>query len=79
MLGRLSMTVDECIQAYENLADKVFGHPRRCHIRSVSTLCKFSSAPSSLNRVQVRRENARKSLATEIQHGNADTNIRSRL
>ena len=35
MLGRLSMTVDECIEAYENLGDKVFGHPRRLHIKNV--------------------------------------------
>jgi len=27
------MTVDECLQAYEGLADGVFGHPRRFHIR----------------------------------------------
>ena len=33
MLGRLSMTVDECIKAYEDLADRVFGHPRQFHIR----------------------------------------------
>ena len=33
MLGRLHMTVDECLEAYENLADHVFGHPRRLHIR----------------------------------------------
>ena len=33
MLGRLQMTVDECLEAYENLADDVFGHPRRLHIR----------------------------------------------
>ena len=33
MLGRLLMNVDECLEAYENLADHVFGHPRRWHIR----------------------------------------------
>lgn len=33
MLGRLHMTVDECLDAYENLADHVFGHPRQFHIR----------------------------------------------
>lgn len=33
MLGRLAMTVDECLDAYEQLADGVFGHPRRFHIR----------------------------------------------
>ncbi|KAL9137349.1 MAG: hypothetical protein Q9175_001449 [Cornicularia normoerica] len=33
MLGRLHMTVDECLEAYENLADHVFGHPRHLHIR----------------------------------------------
>lgn len=34
MLGRLSMTVDECLEAYENLAGKVFGHPRLLHMRN---------------------------------------------
>ena len=33
MLGRLSMTVDECLEAYKDLSDKVFGHPRHFHIR----------------------------------------------
>lgn len=33
MLGRLHMTVDECLEAYENMADFVFGHPRPLHIR----------------------------------------------
>ena len=33
MLGRLHMTVDECLEAYESMADYVFGHPRRLHIR----------------------------------------------
>ena len=27
------MTVDECLEAYQELADLVFGHPRRLHIR----------------------------------------------
>ena len=34
MLGRLHMTVEECLEAYEFLADHVFGHPRHLHIRS---------------------------------------------
>ena len=33
MLGRLSMTVDQALNAYEELADDVFGHPRSFHIR----------------------------------------------
>ncbi len=33
MLGRLSMTVDECLETYEALAGRVFGHPRRFHLR----------------------------------------------
>ena len=33
MLGRLHMTVEECLEVYENLADHVFGHPRHLHIR----------------------------------------------
>jgi len=28
------MTVDECLQAYETLAGRVFGHPRLLHIRN---------------------------------------------
>ena len=33
MLGRLHMTVDECLATYEKSAERVFGHPRRFHIR----------------------------------------------
>ena len=33
MLGRLGMTVDECLDKYENLAHRVFKHPRTIHIR----------------------------------------------
>lgn len=33
MLGRLRMTVEDCIQQYETLGDRVFGRPRRFHIR----------------------------------------------
>ena len=28
MLSRLRMSVDECLQEYESLGGKVFGHPR---------------------------------------------------
>ena len=35
MLGRLSMTVDECLEAYEILSERVFGHPRWFHCRSI--------------------------------------------
>ena len=34
MLGRLHMTVEECLGVYEKLADHVFGHPRHLHIRN---------------------------------------------
>ena len=34
MLGRLRMNVDDCITEYEKLGSKVFGHSRKCHIRS---------------------------------------------
>ncbi len=34
MLGRLSMTVDECLETYKNFAGEVFGHPRLLHIRN---------------------------------------------
>lgn len=33
MLGRLSMTIEECIDTYEILADRIFGNPRLFHIR----------------------------------------------
>ena len=29
MLSRLRMTVDDCIEEYKSLGNKVFGHPRR--------------------------------------------------
>ena len=28
MLSRLRMSVDECLEEYEALGDKIFGHPR---------------------------------------------------
>lgn len=34
MLGRLRMNVDDCISEYEILGAKVFGHSRKCHLRS---------------------------------------------
>lgn len=34
MLGRLRMNVDDCISEYETLGAEVFGHSRKCHIRS---------------------------------------------
>ena len=33
MLSRLRMTVADCMQQYETLGDRVFGRPRRFHIR----------------------------------------------
>lgn len=35
MLGRLGMTVEECLKAYETLTDGIFGHARRWHVRSL--------------------------------------------
>lgn len=34
MLGRLRMSIDDCIAEYENLGPKVFAHPRWFHLRS---------------------------------------------
>ena len=34
MLGRLSMTVEECLEAYETLSVKAFGKPRRFHFKN---------------------------------------------
>ena len=32
MLGRLRMTVNECMEAYVTLLDEVWSHPRKTHI-----------------------------------------------
>jgi len=37
MLSRLRMTVDDCIFEYENLAGRVFGHPRLFHQTNLPT------------------------------------------
>jgi hypothetical protein len=34
MIGRLRMSIDDCIYEYEQLGGKVFGHPRHFHLRS---------------------------------------------
>ncbi len=34
MLGRLRMNIDDCIEDYETLGEKVFGHSRWFHFRS---------------------------------------------
>lgn len=34
MLGRLRMSIDDCIAEYETLGPKVFAHPRWLHLRS---------------------------------------------
>src|SRR5271167_737922 len=34
MLGRLNLTVDECLQEYEQLGAEVFAHPRRAHVHN---------------------------------------------
>lgn len=34
MLGRLRMNIDDCINEYENLGGKAFGHSRYFHLRS---------------------------------------------
>ena len=35
MLGRLSMSVDECLEAFEILSDRVFGNPRWFHFQNL--------------------------------------------
>lgn len=37
MLGRLSMNVEECLEAYETLSLKAFGKPRRLHFEIVGS------------------------------------------
>ena len=34
MLGRFAMTVDECIERYEELIPLIFAKPRRLHFRN---------------------------------------------
>ncbi|MCJ1470616.1 hypothetical protein MMC07_009262 [Pseudocyphellaria aurata] len=34
MLGRLRMSIDDCIRDYENFGQMVFGHSRRVHVRT---------------------------------------------
>lgn len=34
MLGRLKMTVDECMEAFKDYGDDVFRHPRVTHLRN---------------------------------------------
>ena len=36
MLGRLSMTVDECLEGYGIPSERIFGHARWFHCRSIS-------------------------------------------
>ncbi|KAI1477214.1 FabD/lysophospholipase-like protein [Daldinia eschscholtzii] len=44
MLGRLRMTVDDCIDEYKHLAGDVFGHPRYLHyMNSFIPRCKYST------------------------------------
>ena len=38
MLGRLGMTVDQCLEEYENLADRVFKHARVFQVRRLPPL-----------------------------------------
>lgn len=33
MLGRLRMSVDDCMREYETLSETIFGHPRRASVR----------------------------------------------
>ena len=39
MLGRLQMTVDECIDSFEAFGDDVFTHPRFFHTLKFPFLC----------------------------------------
>lgn len=34
MLGRFSMTIHECIEAYEDLIPKIFANPRRLNFQN---------------------------------------------
>ncbi|EPE34619.1 FabD/lysophospholipase-like protein [Glarea lozoyensis ATCC 20868] len=39
MLGRLKLTVDECIEQYEIIGETIFAHPRRFHVQNKLWLC----------------------------------------
>lgn len=48
MLGRLGMTVGQCLREYEHLGEKVFGSPHYFHVRSFPFVLwrpKYSSKP----------------------------------
>lgn len=46
MLGRLEMDVDECIEAYNELSEKIFSQPKRRFAlsRSAKIVARFDSA-----------------------------------
>ena len=41
MLGRLSMTIDECIRAYEELIPKIFGKRRWLHFGNTKVVPRY--------------------------------------
>lgn len=43
MLSRFRMTVDDCIEEYKTLGEKIFGHPRPLASKSAIPWHKFSA------------------------------------
>jgi hypothetical protein len=39
MLGRLKLTVDQCIDEYKELGEAIFAHPRKAHVQNKLWLC----------------------------------------
>jgi len=39
MLGRLKLTVDDCISEYETFGEAIFAHPRKAHVQNKLWLC----------------------------------------
>ena len=69
------MTVDECIEAYENLADRVFGHPRHFHIRKPPWIPRDKYDHRLLEGVIkdiVQQRSPRNSFSTPFQQRNED-------
>ena len=76
MLGRLQMTVDECIEAYKHLTDHVFGHPRHLHIRRPPWIPRDKYDTTRLERVIkdiVKERSPTGYSSTEYRQPNEDT------
>jgi len=39
MLGRLKLTVDQCLEEYKIIGEAIFAHPRKVHVKNKLWLC----------------------------------------